>query len=829
MMPEKFNHTIYIQDRFRQTVGNTSAHYDDEHYMDVEKGSSTYNFRISKRTQESTLLQPGYKIIFKDKKGQAWEFTIMTIEQTRNEMIVSCENVGMELINKTVNKWELFPEAHPFEYYFNLCVGNSGWVININEISNMSRKVEFDGRHTALQRILYLLNAFDNAEIDFQVELSNARVVRKFVNIYRKRGTDRSNVQVVYGNEVNDIVKTEDLSDLATSLAGVGSAIEGTNDNVYFRDIVYDDGDFYTELGSAYVKSRRANNIYNLQTTREFLEDFYEYDTSNQQDLFNRTLTQLKKRCEPLVNYEVDLIKIDETLELGDYITIIDHDYFYNNSPLYLKARLLTQTISYKDPSKNKAVFGNYILLFSNIDDRLRELASQIDSLSRVPTKVYNPWTAFADDEQGTNFSLTWSGQAYSATVYRLNQPIPSQDVNDYIGYFVRIQGNDGAPGQPGEDGVTRYTWFAYADDPQGNGISLNPLGKTYAGIGYNKLTNAPTLNPIDYDNWYFMGDRQMFDDLSNEINNFVVPVVSELPPPDPVKENQQWWQVDSSNKVIGYFIYKNGAWEPLPIDQAVLNIIELNAVTINTSNFVGGTISGAEFINTFDYLNNAQLRIVGTTKIKGGIEMQWILDGTDQNGVFSINPDGIYSISYLDAEKTNVAWSWSIDSGGVRFASGSQAQGNLVSASYGNTGITMSDYTKTYGNVNLTYSDLISLPAQPIPAGNFYANYVPYATSGVNQPKFSRQGRLIQLTGAVRPTTTIPSATDTVPMFVLPVGVRPANTVNLIAQGSGMDRFMLVVQTDGIVGWQRYGTTTSNNVPVNAFLNISCVYTTND
>lgn len=60
-------------------------------------------------------------------------------------------------------------------------------------------------------------------------------------------------------------------------------------------------------------------------------------------------------------------------------------------------------------------------------------------------------------------------------------------------------QGPQGVPGPAGEGGVTLYTWIRYADDIQGNGISNNPDGKKYIGLGYNKVSATESNDPADY------------------------------------------------------------------------------------------------------------------------------------------------------------------------------------------------------------------------------------------------------------------------------------------------------------------------------------------
>jgi hypothetical protein len=51
-----------------------------------------------------------------------------------------------------------------------------------------------------------------------------------------------------------------------------------------------------------------------------------------------------------------------------------------------------------------------------------------------------------------------------------------------------------------GSNGSSFYTWIVYADNATGTlGFSVNPLGKKYMGVAYNKLTPVPSTNPTEY------------------------------------------------------------------------------------------------------------------------------------------------------------------------------------------------------------------------------------------------------------------------------------------------------------------------------------------
>ena len=65
----------------------------------------------------------------------------------------------------------------------------------------------------------------------------------------------------------------------------------------------------------------------------------------------------------------------------------------------------------------------------------------------------------------------------------------------------------EGVPGKPGKDGKTYYTWVRYADDASGNGMSDSPNGKYYIGFAYNKEVPTESSNPRDYQWSKYKGD----------------------------------------------------------------------------------------------------------------------------------------------------------------------------------------------------------------------------------------------------------------------------------------------------------------------------------
>ncbi|WP_459127269.1 phage tail spike protein [Latilactobacillus curvatus] len=435
---------LYVQDRMNHTLAVLENYYNDTHTLILESGVSTYNFTISKNQDGSEYLVRGNYVVLADDKGQGWKFTIMATDETHSSLDVECEDLGLELLNKVRNSWASPGSAQPFKFYFDKVVRDTGWTLGVNEISNLSRTLSWDGRDTALKRLLSICTQFDHAEIEFKVEFKNMQVTKQVVNVYKQRGANRSDVQLVYGDTVNDIRKTTEIRELATAIQGVGGVIQKDNpvegepeEHVDFSSLTYDDGEYFTPAGDPFLYARVANQQFNIKDT--YLEDFYDYDTQDAQELLNRTLTQLKDRCQPKINYEVDLAKVDSSLNLGDTVTIIDHDY---KPELLLSGRVLQLEKSYTDSSKNKATFGNFLILYSNISDQLRALQEQMNSLKPVANYM---WLRYAKDDKGNGMTaMPTSDTKYVAIISNKSTGVPSDDPADYAGHWQLIQGQDG-------------------------------------------------------------------------------------------------------------------------------------------------------------------------------------------------------------------------------------------------------------------------------------------------------------------------------------------------------------------------------------------------
>ena len=100
----------------------------------------------------------------------------------------------------------------------------------------------------------------------------------------------------------------------------------------------------------------------------------------------------------------------------------------------------------------------------------------------------------------------------------------------------------------------------------------------------------------------------------------------------------------------------------------------------------------------------------------------------------------------------------------------------------------------------------------------NYTSNFTNYSASGTWYRKW---GKIVQVTGQVKTTTSLSSGI----MFYLPEGFRPCQQVFTIGQGSGVNKWLVNVGTDGSVIAERYGTSSQTNITTSAWLAFSIMF----
>ncbi len=469
-----------------------NSNKDEKQEVDVKKLAAVGNFILKQSADD----------------GKAEVYTIIdsTIDPIQKDASIYAEDAGLDLLNEVVGTYTA-DKAYSIDHYINKFAYDSGFEIGINEVSNLTRKLSWDGEATATERLLSVATQFDNAEIEFCFKVENMAVTGKYINVYKKRGND-SGVTLTIGKEVSGFRIKSSIADLATAYRCTGGTPEGSENPITLDGYKYDDGDFH--VSGNYVMSRKALekwSRYQIKTEKKennvgHIVKTFSYDTTSKSELCNRAVSSLKKVCDEAVTYEVELLYLPDGVKVGDTVSIVDDD---DNT--YLTARLLKLETSESNDTK-EAELGDYVRQESGIDEKVIELAERFEKIAK--NRNFYTWTAFADDENGTGISLNAYGKDYLGIA--TNRLTKEADLSDPAQYtWVKIKGEQGIPGVSGKDGADGKTpYFHVKYSAVANPTSYNDMTETpdeYIGT-YVDYELDDSTDPKKYTWSKFRGDN---------------------------------------------------------------------------------------------------------------------------------------------------------------------------------------------------------------------------------------------------------------------------------------------------------------------------------
>lgn len=513
---------------FMDNAHKKSMHYwKDELHEYLQGAANTYTFTVNAKHTDAQHITVGNKVAFKC-KGKSYYLNIVNTEQTEETITATAWSLSFELINEDSGAYKA-ASAMSFGEYLAVFDAERTLKLGLNEVSDKRITNEWTGTTTVLKRLFSLANVF-SAEIEFETVLNSDYSLKEIVlNVYREHsGTDsgigeyRNDIVLRYGKGITGVRKTTDVESLYTCIYPTGKdglTINGLNKKEYDasgRLEYFTDGAL---IRAPQARDRFPSNIVNKDDAYIMLRK--EYDTDNQDKLYSMALSDLKTASEPVVTYEVD--GYFDT-NIGDTVRMQDQEW---TPILYLQARVSEQVRSLTDPKTAKTVFSNYKELASEISDDLIKRMQDLINKNKVYTCSIatnngiifkngigsTTLTAYAYNngvDVSGNLEIRWSKDGAEFHVGR-SVTVNAEDVDVKAVYsftalengvrrgYYEVTITDVMDGEDGQDGTTYYTWFKFADDEHGNGMSSSPDGKEYLGIAYNKETPVMSNNPEDY------------------------------------------------------------------------------------------------------------------------------------------------------------------------------------------------------------------------------------------------------------------------------------------------------------------------------------------
>lgn len=500
---------LYFADRHMNVLGQASTELpkglyisDDLKTEEVEAGVATLEFTLnytaSTRNDAKQYGSVGNYILRKNGDEQEI-YTIITSEENifKQEVEIYAEDAGMDLLNETVGAYAA-DKAYPASYYVEKFSYDSGFEVGLNEVSNLNRKLSWEGETTASERILSVATQFD-AEVSYSFEIDRLRIRHKYINLHKKRGTD-SGRELRINREINNIIVKSSVEDLATALSVTGGYPEESETPITLKGYKYDDGDIYLSGSTLYSRSAVAKWSRYLSEKGSgtgHIVQSYTYDTTSKSELCNRAVSKLKKIYDAAVSYEVELAYLPDGIRIGDTANIVD-----DAGELYLSARIMKLESSICN-DEYTATLGEYQLKSSGISEKMENLAAQFEKLAK--NRTFYTWVVFADTETGDGISTKSAGKTYMGIAY--NQTTKQPVLTDPSIYtWVKVVGEQGIAGEPGKNGLTSFFHVRYADVPNPTANQLRKDTGKYIGTYVDYILEDST-DPTKYTWRKFQGD----------------------------------------------------------------------------------------------------------------------------------------------------------------------------------------------------------------------------------------------------------------------------------------------------------------------------------
>lgn len=500
---------LYFMDRHVNVLGQASTHLpeglrvsDDLKTEEVEAGVATLEFTLNytEKTRKEASRYGAVGNYILRKNGEEEEFyTIITSEENviKQEVEIYAEDAGMDLLNETVGAYAA-DKAYPASYYVEKFSYDSGFEVGLNEVSNLNRKLSWEGETTASERILSVATQFD-AEVSYSFEIDRLRIRHKYINLHKKRGTD-SGRELRINREINNIIVKSSVEDLATALSVTGGYPEESETPITLKGYKYDDGDIYLSGSTLYSRSAVAKWSRYLSEKGSgtgHIVQSYTYDTTSKSELCNRAVSKLKKIYDAAVSYEVELAYLPDGIRIGDTANIVD-----DAGELYLSARIMKLESSICN-DEYTATLGEYQLKSSGISEKMENLAAQFEKLAK--NRTFYTWVVFADTETGDGISTKSAGKTYMGIAY--NQTTKQPVLTDPSIYtWVKVVGEQGIAGEPGKNGLTSFFHVRYADVPNPTANQLRKDTGKYIGTYVDYILEDST-DPTKYTWRKFQGD----------------------------------------------------------------------------------------------------------------------------------------------------------------------------------------------------------------------------------------------------------------------------------------------------------------------------------
>ncbi|PFT07471.1 peptidase S74 [Bacillus thuringiensis] len=345
-------------------------YWDDKRHWEIKNNIDTLEFRVFENTDHAATLVQQNLVLKEVRGGRIVPYVITETEKDSKDrsLMVYASGEWIQLAKAGIIEPQKI-ESKTLKQCMEIALKGTKWKIG---------KTEHDGAHSMVIEeftdpldLLKKIAASFELEIQYRAEVVGSKIVGRYVDMVQKRGRD-TRKEITFGKDLIGIKRIENSQSICTALLGF---------------VKKENGEFITissiNKGVPYLVDDAAYQRWNENGKHKFA--FYTPQTDDQNMSPERLLTLMKTEMGKLVNasvsYGVDAQNIaripglsHEEINEGDTIRIIDEGF---TPKLYIEARAIAGDESFKDPTQDNYVFGDY-----------REIVDQNDELRRLYQKI---------------------------------------------------------------------------------------------------------------------------------------------------------------------------------------------------------------------------------------------------------------------------------------------------------------------------------------------------------------------------------------------------------------------------------------------------------
>lgn len=265
-----------------------------------------------------------------EKENEFSLYRILTNADNNNKLSVTGSDFAYNELDGYIVK-EIRPQKEPIASVARRLLSGTEW--QIRHVDGGLNTVSEPFYYTSIRESLKTLQTF-GCEIEFRCSLNSDGIHEKWINIYKRIG-ENTGKRFTYGDDVLEVVKTIDRTNLYTSVIGRGKGEEvgetEQGDATYGRRIEFADiewskskGDPLDKpLGQIYLENPELTQIYGIpqkdgtMRKRETVVIFE--DEEDPKELLKKTYAQLQALSRPLIQFKTTVLNGDA---IGNTVSI---------------------------------------------------------------------------------------------------------------------------------------------------------------------------------------------------------------------------------------------------------------------------------------------------------------------------------------------------------------------------------------------------------------------------------------------------------------------------------------------------------------------------